>query len=95
MDGYVWETLSSVEPSLTSRTRIVTRSDWLGFPPFAALSSRAKDPAILRFTDALRGLDASESGRAALGLLFLDRIQQGDTSLFDGIALRMAELTGG
>lgn len=94
VDGYVWETLASVEPSLTAGTRVVTRSEWLGFPPFAARADRAAEPAVQRFGAALRGLGASPAGREALGLLFLDRVEAGDPSLFDGIAARMAELTG-
>jgi len=92
VDGYVWETLASVEPSLTARTRIVTRSEWLGFPPFAARADRASDSTVRRFGEALRGLDSSPAGREALQLLFLDGIQEGDPTLFDGIAARMAEL---
>lgn len=94
VDGYVWETLANVEPSLTTRTRIVTKSEWLGFPPFAAREDRASEPTVQRFGEALRGLNASAAGREALQLLFLDRIDEGDTSLFDGIAVRMAELSG-
>ena len=94
VDGYVWETLARVEPSLTAGTRIVARSEWLGFPPFAARADRASDPTIRRFGEALRGLDATPSGRDALQILFLDRIDEGDAGLFDGIARRMAELSG-
>lgn len=94
VDGYVWETLASVEPSLTARTRVVTRSEWLGFPPFAARADRASDRKIRRFGEALRGLDSFPAGREALQLLFLDRVGEGDTGLFDGIAMRMAELAG-
>lgn len=94
VDGYVWETLASVEPSLTARTRLVKRSEWLGFPPFAARADRAFEPKILRFGTALRGLDTSAAGHEALRLLFLDRIGEGDARLFDSIAVRMAELSG-
>jgi phosphonate transport system substrate-binding protein len=94
VDGYVWETLAAVEPSLTERTRVVTKSEWLGFPPFAARADRASEPGVRRFGEALRGLDASKAGREALQLLFLDRIEDGDARLFDGIATRMAELPG-
>lgn len=93
VDGYVWEALASVEPTLTARTRVVTRSEWLGFPPFAARADRASDPAIGRFGEALRGLGQTPPGRAALELLFLDRVQSADPSLFGGIAARMAELS--
>lgn len=94
VDGYVWETLAHVEPSLTAGTKIVARSEWLGFPPFAARADRATDPTVRRFGEALRRLDAAPAGREALQLLFLDRIDQGNPSLFDGIAVRMAELPG-
>lgn len=94
VDGYVWEALSSVEPSLTARTRIVTRSEWLGFPPFAARANRAKDADVQSFSHALRNLGATSAGHDVLRLLFLDGVQDGETSLFDGIAARMAELAG-
>jgi phosphonate transport system substrate-binding protein len=35
VDGYVWEVLNEVEPELTSRTQVVWRSGWMGFPPVA------------------------------------------------------------
>lgn len=94
VDGYVWETLASVEPSLTGRTKVISKSEWLGFPPFAARADRAPTPELQRFGQALRSLDTSPAGREALELLFLDRIQEGDISLFDGIAERMAEISG-
>lgn len=94
VDGYVWEALANVEPDLTAGTRIVARSEWLGFPPFAARADRASDRAIGRFGEALRNLGETPGGREALQLLFLDRIEQGDPGLFDGIAARMAELAG-
>ena len=95
VDGYVWETLARVEPALTRGTRIVTRSEWLGFPPFAARADRAAEARVVSFGQALRGLDASPAGRAALDLLLLDRVEAGDVTLFDGIAARMAEIAGG
>jgi phosphonate transport system substrate-binding protein len=94
VDGYVWEVLTRVEPGLTARTRVVTRSEWLGFPPFAARADRAAEPRVQRFAAALHDLPASPLGREALGLLFLDRIEPADPRLFDGIARRMAEVSG-
>lgn len=92
VDGYVWEVLAEVEPDLTDRTRIVSRSEWLGFPPFAARADRAGDADLLRFGAVLGRLDATTAGLDALRLLFLDRIAEGDPALYDGIAIRMAEL---
>jgi phosphonate transport system substrate-binding protein len=90
VDGYVWEALTLAEPELTARTRIVTRSEWLGFPPFVARRDRTADPAVMACRAALLGLTDTAEGRAVLGLLYLDGVIPGDTSLFDGIADRMA-----
>jgi phosphonate transport system substrate-binding protein len=43
VDGYVWEVLNSVEPGLTARTRVISRSEDLGFPPFVARSDRMEE----------------------------------------------------
>ncbi len=92
VDGYVWEVLSAVEPDLTARTRIVSRSEWLGFPPFVARADRIDDPVVSACGTALRGMAGTQSGKAALALLFLDGISAQAPSLFDGIAARMAVL---
>lgn len=89
VDGYVWEVLSRVEPDLTSRTRIVARSEWLGFPPFVARADRADDPVVAACRSALLGLAGTPSGQAALSLLFLDGVAPAEPALFDGIAARM------
>ena len=95
VDGYVWEVLSNVEPELTARTRIVARSEWLGFPPFVARADRTHEPVVAACGLALLGLSRTDSGRAALDLLFLDGVANANPSLFDGIATRMAILRGG
>ncbi len=92
VDGYVWETLAQVEPSLTQRTRVVARSEWMGFPPFAARKDRATSESVRRFATILKSLDASDVGREVLELLYLDKIVEGEESLFDSIRLRMADL---
>ncbi|WP_212524818.1 PhnD/SsuA/transferrin family substrate-binding protein [Actibacterium sp. MT2.3-13A] len=92
VDGYVWEALAAVEPDLVGRTRIVSRSEWLGFPPFAARTDRMGDADVTTLQRALLGMDGTPAGRKALDLLFLDRIAEPDVRLFDGIAARMAEL---
>lgn len=92
VDGYVWETLAEVEPSLTEGTRVIARSEWMGFPPFAARRDRAQSGTVAQFSSILTSLDKSTTGREVLKLLFLDRIGEGEESLFDSIALRMADL---
>jgi phosphonate transport system substrate-binding protein len=37
VDSYVWESLAKIEPDLTARTRIVSRSEEYGFPPVVVL----------------------------------------------------------
>jgi phosphonate transport system substrate-binding protein len=58
VDGYVWEVMKEIEPDLTDRTRIVRKSEWLGFPPIAtprgALARpevRALQQAFIRMPD--------------------------------------------
>jgi len=95
VDGYVWEVLNSVEPELTARTRIIARSESLGFPPFVARSDRMGETAVQACAAALQGFDGTDQGLAVLRLLFLDSITAADPALFDGIAARMAALGGG
>jgi phosphonate transport system substrate-binding protein len=89
VDGYVWEVLKATEPGLVAPTRPVQKSDWLGFPPVAALKSRMHEPAIRAFTDALRGMADDPDGRAVLTLLHLDGFAAADPSVFDGIAAQV------
>ncbi|WP_155523141.1 PhnD/SsuA/transferrin family substrate-binding protein [Tabrizicola thermarum] len=95
VDGYVWEVLNSVEPGLTARTRIITRSEKLGFPPFVARRTRRNEAGIQACAAALQGFDRTDQGQAVLRLLYLDGITAGEPLLFDGIAARMADLGGG
>lgn len=46
VDGYVWEALASSEQELASRTKVIAKSEWLGFPPFCALTNRMQEPKI-------------------------------------------------
>lgn len=94
VDGYVWEALSLTEPELTARTKVISRSEWLGFPPFVTRRDRLTEPDVARFRSALLGLSETGEGRAALRLLYLDGVAPGDDALFDGIRLRMASMGG-
>ena len=95
VDGYVWEALSAAEPELTARTRVVQRSEWLGFPPFVARMDRMGESLVAACGKALLGLTGTDEGREALRLLSLDGVAPPDDALFDGIAARMAALGGG
>jgi phosphonate transport system substrate-binding protein len=95
VDGYVWEALSAAEPHLTARTRVIARSEWLGFPPFVARQDRSAEPSVTAFRAALLGLSATDAGQEALQLLSLDGVVPGEDILYAGIAARMAALAGG
>ncbi len=92
VDGYVWEVLSQVEPALTAGTRVIGRSELLGFPPFAGRQDRSLDADVRLFRETILNLHQTEAGRAALATLYLDRIDPGSVGLFDGIAARMAAI---
>ena len=94
IDGYVWEALAQVEPKLTARTKVIGRSEKLGFPPFVTRKDHADSPSVNHLRKALFDLGASPDGQAALGLLQLDGIAPGDLQLFDGIRARMRDVQG-
>jgi phosphonate transport system substrate-binding protein len=94
VDGYVWEALTKVEPVLAAGTKVISRSELLGFPPICARADRAASSDVLAFKAALLGLSQNEAGRRVLELLQLDEMIPGSPDLFDGIALRMADVSG-
>ncbi len=94
VDGYVWEVMTETDPGLTAQTRVVRRSDWLGFPPVAAPSARAGAPEPEALRAALLGMADDPVGRAVLGMLRLDGFGRGEPSLFDAIAAEAAVLQG-
>lgn len=94
VDGYVWEALKIVEPGLTQRTKVITKSELLGFPPFVAPRDRVDQPDVTRFKATLLGLRETDAGREALALLQLDDVIEATPSLFDGIRARMRDVAG-
>ena len=94
VDGYVWEALAAVDPDLATRTRVIAKSELLGFPPFVARRDRADQPDVARFKDALLGLRTTAAGQDALALLQLDDVVQPTPALFDGIRARMRDVAG-
>ncbi len=88
VDGYVWEVLAETEPALTERTRVVARSEPLGFPPVACARAHRDGPQALALERALLNLGRSAEGAEALQALRLDGFGRPDASLFAGIAAR-------
>ena len=92
VDGYVWEALAVIEPGLTARTRVIARSEWLGFPPVCVRRGSLASEPVQALQTALMNLAETEEGQQALSSLQLDGFQQATPALFDGIADRMADL---
>ncbi len=86
VDGYVWEVMSEIEPDLTSMTRIVRKSEWLGFPPIACAKALRGKPTTERIAQALLTMGDDTDGRQVLDILRLDGFTPGDDNLFRGIA---------
>lgn len=89
VDGYVWDVMRQIEPKLVDQTRIVRRSEWLGFPPVASPKARAEDPRIARLKEALTTMNRHEEGRKVLALLRLDGFVATEPTLFDSIAAKV------
>lgn len=89
VDGYVWEVMASIEPELTGSTEIVSRSQFLGFPPIACLKTQEESAEIGLMREAFVGMAHDPTGREILGLLKLDGFSEEDPGLFESIAKNM------
>jgi phosphonate transport system substrate-binding protein len=92
VDGYVWEVLREVEPELTARTRVLRRSELLGFPPIASGKARAASPSSAELARAFLDMAKDAEGRRVLLALRLDGFTASDPSLFDTIAVKVAHI---
>lgn len=88
VDGYVWDVLSHRDAALASKTKVLRRSEFLGFPPIACLTSNQASPKIQAFSAALEKIDQSDNGRKLLNMLELDGFAIEERSLFDTIAAK-------
>ncbi|HUL08722.1 MAG TPA: PhnD/SsuA/transferrin family substrate-binding protein [Candidatus Acidoferrum sp.] len=86
VDGYVWEVVREIEPAMTERTRIVRKSELLGFPPVACNARLAGTDIVIAIRNALVTMNTTAEGRELLATLRLDGFTPGDMSLFEGIA---------
>ena len=84
VDGYVWEVMREREPNLVGGTRIVCRSDWLGFPPIVAPNGIIDSPKIRAFATALLGMTTDPLGSKILSTLGIDGFVTASPSLYSG-----------
>lgn len=90
VDGYVWEVMAELEPELTNRTKILRKSEELGFPPVACLREKKNDARVSVIRKALIDMKDDVGGQSILRLLRLDGFAEEPDSLFDAIAAKMA-----
>ncbi|MGO8918674.1 MAG: PhnD/SsuA/transferrin family substrate-binding protein [Stellaceae bacterium] len=83
IDGYVWDVMSEREPELVRRTRIVYRSEWLGFPPIVAPNTMRDAPAVRALTAALLDMASDPLGRDILAVLALDGFTKGTPDMYE------------
>ncbi|NJM35091.1 MAG: PhnD/SsuA/transferrin family substrate-binding protein [Rhodomicrobium sp.] len=88
VDGYVWQVMTETEPDLTGATRIVRRSEWLGFPPIATPRGALARPEVQALQQAFIRMKDDRQGQVVLRLLRLDGFAQIEPVLFDGIAAK-------
>lgn len=93
VDGYIWETLTHIQPRLTSATRIVERSPEFGFPPIVARASLS-GATVAEVRRVLTSMAADARGNDLLKTLNLTGFVAGDDRLYAGIE-RMARVVGG
>lgn len=89
VDGYVWEVMSEIEPELAGKTKILRKSELLGFPPIACATSEKGSEPVRLIQASLLDMADDQEGRAILHLLRLDRFNDEYDSLFDTIAEEM------
>jgi len=94
VDGYVYDVLRETEPDLVAGTKVIRRSELLGFPPVACPAGAAASEAISRLRHALVGMSADPHGRRVLALLRLDGFSVEEPRLFDNIAAKMDLVRG-
>lgn len=94
VDGYVWEVMAKVEPELTKRTRVIRKSERLGFPPIACSREMAGTEPVRRLRQALLSMNESAEGRKLLALLQFDGFAEVKPDLFSAIAQKVELVEG-
>jgi phosphonate transport system substrate-binding protein len=82
IDGYVWDVMSQRETELTNKTRIVYRSEQLGFPPIVGLRT-PRDPDLAKaISAAFIGMTSDRLGTEILAMMQLDGFTQATPELY-------------
>jgi len=82
IDGYVWDVMAEREPDLVRKTRVVFKSEWLGFPPIVAPVAIRNAPAVKQLAAALFQMPSDPLGRDILKALALDGFIEGRPDMY-------------
>jgi phosphonate transport system substrate-binding protein len=82
IDGYVWDVMAEREPELVRRTRVIVKSEWLGFPPIVAPMAIRDAPAVKKLAAALLDMPSDPLGREILKVLALDGFTEGTPGMY-------------
>ncbi len=85
VDGYVWEVIKHNGSRLVEGTRVIRKSEWLGFPPVVCNRNARDVDAIKGIAEALISMNEDDLGQEILAALHLDGFIRGSPPLFDGI----------
>lgn len=90
VDSYVWESLATVRPDITAKTRIAWKSALFGFPPMVA-QRKVSTADFKLMQKVLLAMQNQLQGRELLQRLNLDGFVQGSPKLYDGVADMMRQ----
>ncbi len=94
VDGYVYDVVAETEPDLVRATRVVRKSELLGFPPIACAAGLSDAPSTRRLREAFAQMKDDADGQVVLSMLRLDGFAMEQNSLFDPIADEMQLVRG-
>jgi len=84
IDGYVWDVMAEREPDLISKTRVIYRSERLGFPPIVGLQAARNTPLADALSRAFIDMSSDPLGRDILAILQLDGFTVATPELYRG-----------
>ena len=84
IDGYVWDVMAEREPDLINKTRVIYRSERLGFPPIVGLQAARNTPLADALSRAFIDMSSDPLGRDILAILQLDGFTVATPELYRG-----------
>jgi len=92
VDSFVWDTLQFQQPSLTAKTRIITRSEEFGAPPLVAHKDIVSDKLFRQMQTLLLGMVDDPEGQKLLAELRLDGFSVQQPQIYDSVIRMMRAL---